>query len=996
MTKKKLIAGKSLTNKTSEEVNKKPAIEEDKFLIVGMGASAGGLEAFKEFFETMPKKPGMAFILVQHLDPTHKSLMVSLLKKYTDMTVSEVKDNTKVEVNHVYVIPPNKDMQIFNGTLHLMEPTKARGFRRPIDFFFSSLADDQMDRAVGIILSGTGTEGTLSLKHIKGHGGLSIVQDPKTAKYDGMPGSAIAAGSEDFILPVKDMPDLLVNYSKNRKFKPEEKPIKPTTPSELLEKVFILLRNETGCNFSDYKSNTVIRRIEKRMALNQINKLENYIKQLQKNPEEVKKLFKELLINVTSFFRDKEAFKALEEIGIPDIIKNKKNDDTIRIWVPGCATGEEAYSLAILFDEAVRKNSKTIKIQIFASDLDINAINFARQGFYPESISADISPERLLKYFQKDALTYQIKKEIRDMVIFAEHNLIKDPPFSKQDMISCRNLLIYLNPEAQKKVFAIFHYALNIHGLLFLGSSESLGDYANLFEIIDRKNKLFKHKNTKVKSLPDIGHLFKEPTVVKTIANSGHRLEGQLSLSGITEKLLLANYAPPCAIIDGKANALYFSGNTGKYLQPSPGEARLNILDMAREGLKTDLSSIISKVKKTKKPEFRPNVKVKTNGSIELIDLRIRPLNQLSLTDELLMVTFEDGKDFKKESLKENKRNIEDTSEVRALEQELAATKEYLRSTIEQLELSNEELKSSNEELQSSNEELQSTNEEMETSKEELQSVNEELITVNAELQSKIDELALSYDDMNNLLASTEIGTIFLDSTAKIKRFTPSMTKIINLIPSDVGRPLEDLSSNLIYDGILDDVQKVLTKLTPVKASVKSTDGIWYQMQIRPYRTLENVIKGVVITFVDITQEKLLTAQLNDYKQKYEYLLDITKTIVYTQDLNLSYKSIANINSEFQFKNMIGKKDKDFFNKEDSKKLETIKKKVLKTGKPSRQNITLKISNALKYYDLMVRPIYKNEKIDGIACAAIDISELIQAEQELNEYKEGENGSKKA
>ena len=924
--------------------------QSSEFLVVGMGASAGGLETLEEFFKATPSNPGMAFIIVQHLDPTHKSLMVHLLKSHTDMPVTEVKDNTMVVPNHVYIIPPNRDMAIFNGVLHLMEPTAARGFRKPIDFFFRSLAEDQGEKAVGIILSGTGTEGTLSLKNIKGHGGLSIVQDPKTAKYDGMPRSAIAAGVQDFILPVKDMPELLLKYAKNRKFKPQEIPEKTTTAKELLEKVFILLRNETGCNFSDYKDTTVIRRIEKRMALNQIDKLENYIKYLQNNREEIQKLFKELLIGVTNFFRDKEAFEAIEKTVIPQLIRNKKDGGTIRIWVPGCSTGEEAYSLAILFDDAIEKQDKNIKIQIFASDLDENAIDFARQGVYPQSISVDISPAYLAKYFHGDSTTFRIKKEIRDQIVFAEHNLIKDPPFSKLDMVSCRNLLIYLNVEAQKKVFAIFHYALNLEGILFLGSSESLGEYDSIFEVLDRKHKIFKHKDIKLDRAPDIGHLFHEPSALKNIAAPITKRDLKDTLATLTEKLLLANYAPACAIIDEKGDAVYFAGNTGKYLQPSPGEARLNIVDMAREGLKADLRTLISKVRKSGKTEIRTNIKVKTNDTLQLIDLCIRPLDQIDSENVLMMVTFEDLDKIPSKGTETKPVRPEEASELLALEQELTATKEYLRSTIEQLELSNEELKSSNEELQSSNEELQSTNEELETSKEELQSVNEEIVTVNTELQGKIDELAQAYDDMNNLLASTEIGTIFLDSNLIIKRFTPSMSKIINLIRSDVGRPIEHLSSNLIYDGIAEDVKKVITKLAPITRSVKSVDGIWYLMQIMPYRTSENVIEGVVITFVDITQEKLLAEQLKEVKENYEHLLEMTKTVVYTQDKNLVYTSMAHVHPDFEFRTLLGKTDSDFFNKEDALLLNQTKKLVLDTGTPHRNTVCLKIGGGKQIF----------------------------------------------
>ncbi len=983
---------KTPAKKTPKVKDLKSDTSENKFLIVGMGASAGGLEAFKEFFEAMPESSGMAFVLVQHLDPTHKSLMVQLLKSHTEMEVLEVKDNTKVEPDKVYVIPPNRDMAILNGTLHLLVPSAARGFRRPIDYFLRSLAEDQLEKAVGIILSGTGTEGTLSLKIIKGNGGLSLVQDPETAKYDGMPRSVIAAGAEDFVLPVKEMPEFLLKYAKNRKFKRKDESAQIVTPTELLEKIFILLRNETGCNFSDYKSSTVIRRIEKRMALNQIDKLEKYIAYLQKNRSEIQKLFKELLIGVTAFFRDSEAFEALRNDMIPEIINGKKEGDTIRIWVPGCSTGEEAYSLAILFDEAIGKQKKDLKVQIFASDMDESAIRTARVGVYPETIGTDIQKDFLMRYFIRENATYRVKKEIRDLVIFAEHNLIKDPPFSKQDMVSCRNLLIYLNVNAQKKVFAIFHYALNPGGILFLGSSESLGDYAGLFEVVDRKHKIFIHKEAKHDKMPDIGYLFREPVRLKTPLTSLEPREHRESLAQITERMLLDNYAPACAIVNSKGDAVYFSGNTGKYLQPSPGVARLNIVDMAREGLKIDLRTIISKAMKSKQLEVRKDVKLKSNGDQLLLDVCVRPVAGLSSKDDYFMVTF-DEIGIAPVSVQETTEGpVEETSELIALEQELAATKEYLRSTIEQLEISNEELKSSNEELQSSNEELQSTNEEMETSKEELQSVNEEIVTVNTELQGKIDELALAYDDMNNLLASTEIGTVFLDNDLKIKRFTPTMSRIVPLIESDIGRPIEHLSSNLIYTGIVADAQQVLMSLSKIVRSVQSNDGQWYQMKILPYRTAENVIGGVVITFVDISQEHRFMEELKDAKERYDQLLEMTKTTVYTQDKNLKYTSMASIHPDFQFSNMIGKTDSDFFSDEDAANLRQIKEGVIRSGKPVRQNINLKIGGEIRYFDLMVRPVLRKDQIEGIACASIDITELSVAEMRLDAIKKSKNG----
>lgn len=986
------------TDKSKVQVKKSSGKnEESNFLIVGMGASAGGLETYNQFFEAMPENPGMAFVLVQHLDPTHKSLMVDLIKRHTQMEISEVVDHTKVQPNHIYVIPPNKDMAIFKSVLHLMDPTKARGFRKPIDNFLRSLAEDQMGKAVGIVLSGTGTEGTLGLKQIKGQGGLSIVQKPDTAKYDGMPRSAIAADAHDFILPVKEMPNMLMKYAKNRKFGLEKKSTKIDTAKNLLEKIFIVLRNETGCNFGDYKSSTVIRRIDKRMALNQIDKLENYLKYIQRDQEEVRKLFKELLIGVTSFFRDTEAYEALKKAIIPEILDKKQNGETIRIWVAGCSTGEEAYSLAILFDEEIRKCSKNLKVQIFASDIDGDTINLARQGIYPETIAADVGTKRLTRYFLKDKTTFRIKKEIRDQIIFAEHNLIKDPPFSKQDLVSCRNLLIYLTQEAQQRVFTIFHYALNPDGILFLGSSESLGELANIFKVIDRKNKIFKHKNVVTAKVPDISQLFKEQSRIVLESPLPIKFQPRENLARVTERLLLTRYAPACAIINNEGDAVYFSGNTGKYLQPSPGEAKLNIVDMAREGLKTDLRALIVKARKSNKTEISKGVNVKTNGNFQTIVLQITPLEPLNTYEGFYMVTFEDIDYAEIAPIDVTPAQAQEVSEIHALEQELIATKEYLRSTIEELEVSNEELKSSNEELQSSNEELQSTNEELETSKEELQSVNEEIVTVNTELTSKIEELALAYDDMNNLLASTEIGTIFLDADLRIKRFTPPMTKIINLLQSDLGRPIDHLSSNLVYDGLVNDIKEVLNKLVPITTSVQSSDGTWYKMQILPYRTSENMIEGVVITFVDITHEEQLADNLKNAKKSYEDLLEMSKTIVYTQDKDLKYTSIGNnIQPNFQFAKMIGKKDSDFYSEKDAARLEKIKIEVFKKGKAMRERIDLTIGKTTYLYDLMVRPVYLNDTIQGIACTLIDITELHEAKKELEKLKKERNEGQKS
>lgn len=966
--------------------SKKESVKKTDFLIVGIGASAGGLEAFKEFFSAMPEKNGMAFVLIQHLDPTHKSMLTELIRKFTKMIVTEVTDGLVVKPDNVYVIPPNKEMAILDGKLHLLDPIEARGFRRPIDYFLESLSKDRKENAVGIILSGTGTEGAISLKSIRGEGGLSIVQDPTTAKYDGMPRSAVAAGVADYILPVKEIPAKLISYDKLRKIELFKEDVVAEPSNGLLEKIFILLRNATGCNFNNYKKNTIIRRIEKRMAMNHIHKLEDYVKYLRIKPEEVNNLYGELLIGVTSFFRDKEVFEHLNEKAISKIVKNKTNGDTIRVWVPACSTGEEAYSIAILFDEAIRKFKKNLSLQLFASDIDEKAVKIARMGLYPDSITTSVNDERIKRYFQSEVNAFRIKKEIRDRIVFAEQNVINDPPFSKLDLISCRNLLIYLNTETQQKLFTLFHYALNANGILFLGNSESLGESSDLFTSLDRKSKIFLKKSIKLDSYNDLNFILEPRQVnLKTAVKLGDANYVKNSLGELIAGLLLTKYAPACVIINRVGEAVYFSGDTGKYLQHSPGKASLNIIDMASEGLKSILRSLIAKARKDNSPQERKGAQIKTNKKTQVIDLSVTPITQFEPDQNYVMVTFEDQLPLATKKSSVGVKVIEDASEIQALEQELDSTKEYLRSTIEELEVSNEELKSSNEELQSSNEELQSTNEEMETSKEELQSINEEMITVNNELQQKMEELSHSNNDMSNLLANTKIGMVFLDRDLKIRRYTPSATKIINVIVTDIGRPITNLSTNIKYDNLGKDAESVLENLTPIQVLAAGLDNSWYQVKIVPYITSENVVEGVVLTFVDITTERQNLIDLRTGENNYNDLLRHTKTSLFKQDKKLLY--VEQFNSPFntEGKDFIGKGDKELLSDKDEVKiLEKLKRNVIKTGVPTRNEVTMTFNGIVNYYDLIIRP-WLNEKseIVGVVCTATNISELNQAMSEL-------------
>ncbi|MFH1112813.1 MAG: chemotaxis protein CheB [Pseudomonadota bacterium] len=831
----------------------------DIFPIVGIGASAGGLDAFEKFFTNMPPDTGMAFVLVQHLDPTHKSILTELIKRFTSMKVLEVENGMQVQPNSVYVIPPNRYMGILHGKLHLLEPTALPGHRTPIDYFFRTLAQDQKENAICVVLSGTGTEGTLGLRTVKGEGGMGMVQDPESAKYDGMPRNAVSTGLADYILPVEEMPKQLMTYVRHAVIKAPGEPAELTLKdADHLEKIFIIVRSQTGHDFSHYKQNTVLRRIERRMAVNRITQLSRYVRYVQEQPGEAGNLFKDLLIGVTNFFRDREAFAVLREKVIPKLFENRSADRPIRIWVPGCATGEEAYTIAILCRDFMDSLNKRISVQVFATDLNNEAIETARLGDYPESISTDVPAEFLDRYFAKEGDLYHIKKDIRDMVVFALQNVFADPPFSRIDLVSCRNLLIYLGAELQKKVLPLFHYALNRHGFLFLGSSENIGEFNDLFTVFNRTWKLYTRSEGEF-GRKAVLHL-QRPTVTDrripapatgyptAFERPGHR--------EIVEKLITDSYGPAGVLVNEKGEILYIHGRTGKYLEPASGEvtANNNILDMARQGLKIELAQSIRKAGKGKMEIRSDRLRVKSNGGELLINLVVRPISEPTFMKGQLLVIFEDVPSEQANGTQADPMDAAEAGEhprVRQLEHELLSTREYLQSAVEELETSNEELQSTNEELQSSNEELQSTNEELETSKEELQSVNEELNTVNAELQRKIEELTRTTNDLNNLLASTDIGTIFLDTHLNVQRFTPTMTDFVNLIHSDVGRPLAHIVTNLKYGKLVEDAKEVLRTLVPKDQEIQTNDDRWYSMRILPYRTIENVIDGVVVTFVD-------------------------------------------------------------------------------------------------------------------------------------------------
>lgn len=857
----------------------------DGFPIVGIGASAGGLAAFEAFFSGMPadSDPGMAFVLVQHLAPDHKSILTSLIQRYTRMEVFEVEDGMVVRPNCCYIIPPNRDMAFLNGALQLMEPSAPRGQRLPIDFFFRSLAQDQHERAICVVLSGTGSDGAQGARAVKGEGGMVMVQNPASTEYDGMPRGAIATGAVDYELPPAEMPAQIIAYVAHAFRKPRLPASAPEPKVEnSTKKAFILLRAHTGHDFSQYKPSTIQRRIERRMAVHQIETIEEYVKYLQQTPAEVEALFRDLLIGVTNFFRDAEAFAALDAQIIPRLHEGKPAGSVIRIWSPGCSTGEEAYSLAILVQEHLEALKQSYQVQVFATDIDSRAIAAARSGIYPASIASDVSPERLTRFFVPEARNadgspgaYRIHKSIRDLLIFSEQDVTRDPPFSKLDLISCRNLLIYMRGELQKRLIPLFHYALNPGGFLFLGTSETVGEFADLFAVLDRKAKLYQGKEGLGQAERTPLGRFLPPTManerVLARADDGASVPERLPLRELTERALVQHLALAGALVNAEGDILYLHGRTGLYLEPAPGEAKANnILKMAREGLRRNLTTALYRAVVAAETVHHPGVRVKTNGDFTNVDLTVRVVVQDPKKPKLFLVilepaTAETCERSEKAAILDGVATEDVDARVAALLQELRAKEEYLHTSNEELETSNEELKSSNEEMQSVNEELQSTNEELDTSKEELQSVNEELATVNAELQTKVADLSRANNDMNNLLAGTGIGTIFVDHQLRILRFTPAVTQVINLILSDVGRPVSHIVSNMVgYDSLPSDVKAVLDTLLPKEIEVQTTAGAWFAMRIQPYRTLDNVIEGAVITFADITGMKKAQAALRE------------------------------------------------------------------------------------------------------------------------------------
>jgi two-component system, chemotaxis family, CheB/CheR fusion protein len=835
----------------------------------------------QRFLPALEPDAGLAVVVVLHLDPAHASNLPEILGRCSRMNVGEAEDGQHIQPNHVYVIPPNKTLTVQDGVLRLVEPREQRGHRAPIDRLFESLAEDQEEDAVCVVLSGTGSDGTFGLRAIKEHGGLTLAQSD--AEYDGMVRSARATGLVDITLPVAELQARIVAHFRHLGSVIEEKGLDRIREEAAahLGRICEILRNRTGHNFSGYKQSTIIRRIQRRMHVLQVSDGASFLARLEADPREVHLLFQDLLIGVTEFFRDREAFEALEQKVIPELLKGKGAGDAVRIWVPGCATGEEAYSLAMLLCEQAPEGERP-QLQVFASDIDERSLDVARTGRFPASIEQQVSPERLKRFFVREDGSYRVIAELREMCLFSKHDLLRDPPFSRLDLISCRNLLIYIDVDLQKRIIPLFHYALRDGGYLFLGASENVTRHAALFETVDRSNRIFHKRPHRAAKLPEFPLSARAP-VPKPFEVRRPPAE-QASLQERVERRLLERYAPAYVITNVSGEILYTSGRTGKYFEMAAGAPDNNVFTLARQGLRQEIRAAYHRATTSEAPLILKNITVGTNGGRQMVDLIMEPVDRQGTPDATYMLVFrdvgsivpEDGGDvdFAEDS---------DNANVRQLETELRATRERLQTTTEELESSNEELRSANEELSSMNEELQSANEELETSKEELQSINEELQTVNAELSLRVDELSAANADIANLLQSTQIATIFLDREFKVRSFTPAAKGLYSLVEGDLGRPISHLRPRFREDSLQNDAAEVLRKLTPIERRVESIEGgERYSMRVLPYRTSGDVIGGVVITFVDITQilqaeERIvqLSRDLRDRVESLEALLDL-------------------------------------------------------------------------------------------------------------------------
>ena len=965
--------------------------------IVGVGASAGGLEALEIFFSNMPIDANLGFVVVQHLSPDYKSMMVELLSKYTKMPVQEATDGQPVLSNHIYLIPRNNNLTIFHGMLHLNARTKqSQGLNLPIDIFLQSLAEDQGEKGIAIILSGTGSDGTRGVRALKEAGGMVMVQAEQSARFDGMPRSAIATQVVDYVLPPDEMPQELVRFTEDM----HHGRVSPTVPKILTEedrlnKIFAILRRQGGIDFAYYKRNTIVRRIERRMTINKYEHLTDYLDLLTRSPNEVRILRKEMLIGVTRFFRDPEAFEYLAESVIPEIIQRKKQHEKIRIWVAACSTGEEAFSLAMIVQDCLKAVKRTdLEVQLFATDIDDEALAFAGRGVFPESIAADIQAEWLQLYFDRRGDHYEVKRHIREMVIFAQQNLINDPPFSKIDLLSCRNVLIYFQPVLQKRVLELFYFALVEGGYLFLGSSETLGDDFEALQPINQRWRIYQMQEKTRPRLQQGKHLDYTSTPVPTMRSRRFAPAGRNDTHLRQEielyRQMIESSLPPSVIVDRELNLVHAFGDLSLFLSvPTGGRVTLNLPQMVTDALSIPLSTAVHKALKEDRTVIYRFVHLTLHENEIIIDLIARPLTNSKTREKMVVISFETVSETIPDALQMLHTAVESDEtfdreqnagqRIHDLENALQFNRENLQATNEELETSNEELQSTNEELLAANEELQSTNE-------ELESVNEELITVNAEYQEKIRELTDLSDDVSNLLSSTDIGTIFLDKNLRIRKYTPTIQREISLLEHDIGRPLSHIAHRFVAYDLVTEAQKVLDTLQGQTDEVQNMQGDWYLVKIFPYRTLKNIVKGVVISFVDITElkrtiEKLsaTTTALQESEDRFRAALQFSRMGIYHQDKDLYYTWAYNPYPRFpgfDSQTVLGQTDYSLFLAEDAEYLTQLKQEVMESGLGVHEEINVAIYNERVVFDLTIEPRYDHDgNLLGLTCAMLEVSD---------------------
>lgn len=847
---KSVATGARVTSSVSERASS------TSFPIVGVGASAGGLEAFIQLLEALPSNTGMAFVLIQHLDRTQPSFLAEAIAKATTMTVTQARDGEPVEPNHIYVIPPNADLAILHGSLTLLTRRDEPGrLHLPIDFFLRSLAEERGSHAIGVILSGTASDGTEGLRAIKREDGITFAQDPRSAAFDDMPRNAIEAGVVDCCLELPELARELVRLSLHPYVSAAE--LQGPDDEATLNKIFVIVRNAVGIDFSEYKAPTFERRLARRIALRKAQGIQDYLELLQEDPTEVASLYEDTLIHVTSFFRDPEVFESLKAHAFPEILTHKSSGEPVRLWVAGCSTGEEVYSLAMNLLEFLDSSLRQHPVQLFGSDISEKAIEKARQGIFLHDAMKDVSDERRKRFFTKTETGYRINKSVRDLCVFARHDLARDPPFSKLDLVSCRNVLIYFGQALQKRVIPIFHYALNPGGFLLLGRTENISGFSKLFSPLGGASKVF--ARTSATSALRFAARSEVRVVPAKVIPRG-RVEyprPSVDLAKHLDQVLATRYSPPGVLVNEKMEVLRFHGATGAYLRPAPGEPQSNVIKMLRGGLVVELRAAMARAKAQMAPVRSEGIEVDQDGFSKTCDLVVLPLTGLHDPHEpLFVILFEEatssGQTEEVRKLASRPDTPDDALRVNKLEQKLAATEEYLQSLIDDQDKTNDYLNAANEELVSGNEELQSMNEELETAKEELQSTNEELTTVNDELHTRNHELGAVNSDLLNLLSTVDVPVLILDVHRRIRRFTPKARGILNILPSDIGRPLDDIKPNLQVDNLEQRIAEVIDTITVHESEVQARDGRWYRMQIRPYKTVDNKIDGATLSLIDI------------------------------------------------------------------------------------------------------------------------------------------------